>query len=275
MRLLGKIIKELFLVLIVLIWTVPILWIIVLSLKSNIEIFNYPLSLPDPPKFINYVVAWKRINFPILAKNTLIIAFFTLLLGLTFTTMSSFAIARFRLSAKLQNVIFVYFITGMFLPVFVMLSPLFVLINKLGFYDTYLAVILPYVGGCASMNSLILVGAMKGIPQSLEEAAILDGCGVTRILVSILVPILKPAIATVLLLHFLGVWNEFPLVSVMISSTSKITIALAASFFKGLYTVDYATQSAAVMIVTIPQLVVFIIFQRYVIEGIAAGAVKG
>jgi raffinose/stachyose/melibiose transport system permease protein len=270
-----KIIAEFFLLVLVLVWLFPVLWITLLSLKSNLEIFNYPLRLPNPPKFQNYLTAWNKISFPVLMKNTTVIAFFTLLVGTSFTFLSSFAIARFRLSEKLQNLVFLFFISGIFLPVFVLLFPLFLITAKLGLANTHTALVLSYAGGCASMNSLIFVGAMKGVPQSLEEAAVLDGCGVLRIIVNVYVPVLKPAIATVMLLHFLGIWNEFPIVSILINSTSKFTISLAASFFRGMYSTDYATLAAAVLIVTIPQIIIFVAFQRYVIAGVTAGAIKG
>jgi raffinose/stachyose/melibiose transport system permease protein len=270
-----KIIAEFFLVVLVFIWLFPVLWITLLSLKSNLEIFNYPFRLPNPPKFQNYLAAWNKIGFPVLMKNTTVVAFFTLLVGTSFTFLSSFAIARFKLSEKLQNLVFLYFISGIFLPVFVLLFPLFLIMTRLGLADTHAALVLSYSGGVASINSLIFVGAMKGVPQSLEEAAVLDGCGVPRIIFNVYVPVLKPAIATAMLLHFLGIWNEFPIVSILINSMSKFTMAMAASFFRGMYSTDYATLSAAVLIVIVPQLVLFVFFQRYVIAGVTAGAIKG
>jgi raffinose/stachyose/melibiose transport system permease protein len=268
-------VAEFFLLILVLVWLFPLLWIILISLKSNQEIFNYPFRLPNPPKFRNYLAAWNKISFPTLMKNTTIIAFFTLLVGTSCTFLSSFAIARFRLSEKLQNLIFLYFVGGTFIPVFVLLFPLYLITSRLGLGNTHAALVFSYAGGAASMNSLIFVGAMKGVPQSLEEAAVLDGCGVSRIIVNVYVPVLKPAIATVMLLHFLGIWNEFPLASILIRSASKFTISVAASFLRGMYSMDYAVQGAGLLIITIPQIIIFVFFQRYVIAGITAGAIKG
>ena len=271
----SKIISEAIILLCVFLMMVPIFWIVLMSLKSNIEIFNYPFLLPNPPKFQNYTAAWTRVNFLNLMKNTLTIAVFTIIAGTIISIMSSFVIARFRFSAKIQNAFYVYFISGIITPVFVLLFPVYIIIHKMGLHGTYWSIILPYLGWCAPMNTLILVGAMRNVPTALEEAAALDGCGMLRILFNVFVPVLKPTIATIVLVQFLGIWNEFPLASVMINRPVNYTIALAVSFFKGMYTINYAHQTAAIMIVTIPQLIFFIIFQRYVIEGITAGALKG
>ena len=271
----GKVSSEFLMLLFVIMVLAPIIWIFIMSLKSNIEIINYPFMLPGTPKFSNYIESWKKVAFPRLLINTLTVAFYTITLGAFLCTLSSFALARFNYFRKLQQVFFVFFISGIFLPSFVLFVPLYIINFKLGFINTYASLVFPYVGGVTSVNTLIMVGYIRNVPSSFEEAAAIDGCGIIRIIFNIYVPIIKPVIATVLLLHFIGVWNEFPLASIMIQTTSKYTVAFAASFFKGLYSQDIAHQTAAIMIVVIPQLVIFLIFQRYVIEGMTAGSIKG
>jgi raffinose/stachyose/melibiose transport system permease protein len=271
----GKIISESVMFIFILLVLVPIIWIFIMSLKSNIEIYNYPFMLPNPPKFSNYTEAWRGASFPKLIVNTLTLALVTITGGTFLCTLSSFALARFRNHKKLQNGFYMFFISGLFLPGFVIFVPLYIIIHKLGFINTYAGLAFPYVAGCVSFNSLVMVGYIRNIPSSFEEAAVIDGCGVWQIIFRIFVPIIQPVLATVLLLHFIGVWNEFPLASIIIHSASKYTVAFAASFFKSLYLNDTAHQAAAIMIVVIPQLIIFIFFQRYVIEGMTAGAIKG
>jgi len=271
----GKIIAESLMLIFVIMVIVPIIWISIMSLKSNSEIVNYPFSLPNPPRFSNYTDAWWTASFPRLMLNTTTVAIITITLGTFLCTLSSFALARFSNHKKLQHGFFTFFISGIFLPGFVLFVPLYVINHTLGFVNTYAALVIPYGAGCVSFNSLVMVGYIRNIPSSFEEAAAIDGCGVIQILFHIFIPIMQPVLATALLLHFLGVWNEFPLASIMIQSVHKYTIAFGASFFRGLYSVDYARQTAAIMLVVIPQLAIFVFFQRYVIEGMTAGSIKG
>ena len=220
----GKITAESLMLVLVIIVLVPIIWVFIMSLKSNIEIVNFPFSLPNPPKFSNYIQAWRTASFPRLIYNTFALALGTITLGTFLCTLSSFALARFRTHRRLQHAFYVFFISGLFLPVYVLFVPIFIINSKLGFINSYAGLMFPYVGGCVSMNSLIMVGYIRNIPSSLEEAAAIDGCGVIRILFNVFVPIMQPVLATCLLLHFIGVWNEFPLASIMIQSSYKYTV---------------------------------------------------
>lgn len=272
----SKIIRILLLCLCAFIFLVPIVFTIFVSLKTKTEIFTNPLSLPASPQWSNYINAWKTMNFPKLAFNTLIIALLAVGGGVFMVILSSFAIARMKFGQRrLQNSVYTFFIIGTIVPSFVLLFPIYMMDAKLGILNTYWGVVLPYWGWTAPMHTLILVAAFRSIPDTLDEAAIIDGCGSLSVLFKIHLPIIKPAIVTSLIIAFLGIWNEFPLSSVILTSPNVQTIALAASKFKGTFTVDYALMSAGVVLLTIPQIIFFSFFQRYIVSGMTLGSVKG
>ena len=275
MRIIKKVLSEFVVLFLVILTLVPIVWIFLMSLKTNYEIFNHPLNLPNAIRFDNYEDAWELVPFMRLLGNTMYLAFFALIIGTALGIMSSFALARFKHFEKLTKGFYLYFLAGLFVPGFILLFPVFIILSNLGLTNNHWGLILTYVGWSITMNTLLLVAAFRNIPGELEEAAALDGCGVMRICWQIFVPIAKPALATVLLLSFLGIYNEFIFASIMIFSPDKFTIALSASYFTGLFSVDYAGTTAAIMIIVLPQLVLFAFFQRFVIAGIAAGAIKG
>jgi len=275
MRIVKRTLSEIIVLFFVVVTLVPILWIFLMSIKSNIEIFNFPLMLPYRPRWDNYRTAWERVSLPHLAGNTMYIAVFALSIGTTLGILSSFVIARFRHFPKLTKIFYTYYMSGIITPVFILLLPVFLIVSRFGLTDNHWGLILTYIGWSAAMNTLLLVAAFRNVPSELEEAAAIDGCGTLRICWQIFVPAIKPTLATVLLLSFLGVWNEFPLASVLIFNPGQYTIALATSFFKGMYSIDYAVMTSAIMLIVLPQLILFAFFQRFVIEGVTAGAIKG
>jgi len=265
-----------FLLLLALLTVVPVLWAFFLSVKTNNEIFNAPFSLPETWMWSNYAAALKIMKLPTLLKNTLLDELASVSISMLLTIFSSFAISRMRFgNGRLQNTFYMLFISGIIVPVFVILFPVYMINHKLGVLDTLWAMILPHIAWSAPMNTLLMVGSFKSIPESLEEAAIIDGSSLMRVIFGIDMPIMIPTLATVLIISFLGVWNDFSLAVVMLNSAENRTVALAVSLFKGLYSVDYAQMTAAIMILVAPQIFVFSFFQKYIIDGLTVGAVKG
>lgn len=255
------------------IMAIPFIWLIFITFKSNNELFNNPFSLPDNFNFGNYKTAIEIIKLPLLFKNTFILLVFTLFFGLVINFMSSYALSR--MFSKLSRKIYYLFLSGLAVPIYILLFPIYIITIKLQLVGTYASLILPYIAGGISFNILLFVGHLKAFPIEIEEAAIVDGCGLMRLLFSIVIPVLKPVFVTVLLFNFLGIWNEFPVTSILVNNDSMLTVSLAASLFRGRYSVDYTAMSAGVVILMLPQVLVFIIFQKYIIGGMVAGAVKG
>jgi raffinose/stachyose/melibiose transport system permease protein len=273
---LKKPVTFIFLVLLTLLMLIPLLWVLLLSFKTSSEIFTEPLRLPKTWHFENYKTAFVSMHFFRLFKNTMVIATISILGGFIINIMSSFAIARFKFgSGKIQHLFYLYYVSGVIVPVFVLLFPIYVMNAKMHLINTPWSMILPYLGWSVPLDTLLLVGALKSFPASVEDAAVIDGCGIFQLIIKIALPIIKPTLITVLIFSFLGMWNEFPLAVVMINSPENYTIALAVSYFKGMFSVNYSLMTAGIVIITIPQLIFYTIFQRYIIEGVTSGAVKG
>lgn len=271
-----KICKTIFLILTSLAFLFPLLWIIQISLKTNTQVFTDPFALPLPPQWVNYYHAFQTIDFFTLFKNTFFVTVASISVGIALAVLASFAIARMRFgSGRLQRFFYNYYVLGMLIPTFILLYPLFRMSVALGTNNTLWSVILPYWGFTAPLHSMIFVTAFKGIPTELDEAAAIDGCGCFRILLTVDLPLIKPAIATSMIIAILGCWNEYPLSSVMLISNDLWTLSLAASKFQGLYSANYAEMAAAIVILTIPQLIIFAFFQKQIQDGVVSGAVKG
>lgn len=269
-------IKEILLLLIVICGIIPLIWVVFLSVKSNTEIFANPLSWPEEFMWINYVTAFNKIPWSKMLRNTFTEMAVALPVGMIISFLSSFAIARVRFgNEKWNETVYTYFLAGIIIPTFVMLFPVYQIINKIGLYDNLMGLVMVHISWCAPMNTVIMVNALRGIPNELEEAAVIDGAGVWKLLRTIYVPLTKPTLVTIFILSFIGIWNDYVLAKTMLVNNANSTISMAASLFKGLYSSDYATMTASIVILILPQLVVFSVLQKQIVDGITAGAVKG
>lgn len=253
----------------------PFVWTIVMSFKTDTEIINTPLSLPAVWNFENYKRALQTLDIFSMYKNTFFIVFVTQIISLVITFMSSFAICRMKFkNKKLRNFLYDYYLIGISVPIYILLFPVYRVNIRLGVLDTPWSLILPYIAITIPFNTLLFVGFMRGFPRELEEAAIIDGCGLFQLCTKVVVPILKPVIATVTVFNVIYNWNEFPFAVTYISSPSKYTVSLATSMFKGAYSRDYSAMIAAAVLIMIPQLVFYAVLQKQIIAGMTEGAVK-
>ena len=253
----------------------PILWITMLSFHQSDSILSDPFSL-DSLTFDNYRTAIASLPLVQMYTNTIIIAVVAVSLGTIVSFMVSYALTRmvFRRPAT-QSFLRFYVLAGLTVPVYVLLFPVYRLDLALGIYGTYLAVIVPYIAVSIPFNTLLLTGFLRDFPGELEEAAIMDGAGLFRICWSVVLPTMRPILATIVIFNVVYVFNEFPFVSILINDPDLATVSLAVSRFQGQYTVDYGGMMAAATLVLLPQLAIYAIFQRHVIAGLTAGAVKG
>ncbi len=275
-RQVGTFLGVLLLTIVTLIVVAPFLWVTFLSFKSNTELIIDPLKLPTIIDFGNYIRAFTTLNLAVLYKNTILVSVVALLFGMTFSYLSSFAISQFIFkSTKVRNSIYYFLIMGLAIPVYILLFPIYRISITFRLINTYASLIIPYIAIHMSFNTLLFVGFMREFPKAIEEAAIIDGCNLMALIAKVVIPITKPVIATVLIFDLLYNWNEFPFAVTLLNKAYMFTISLGISFFKGEYTMDYAAMMAATVIILIPQLIIFGFFQRYIIEGMTAGAVKG
>lgn len=271
---LGKVVKNILLVLVVLLMLLPLIWTVFISLKSGYEIAMDPIALPSSPKWENYIEVFTKVPWGYMIKNTAMILIVVLPVGMALQFCNSFAISRIHFgNDKWNNRLLLYYLFSMMVPSFVTIFPVYMIINKLGLFDSVGGLILVHLGTAG--NVLLLVGSFNGIPSELEEAAAIDGCSFWGILTKIYVPLMRSTITTLLILSFIGIWNNYALARTMIITPENRPISMATTIFKGLYDTDYGLMGAAIVTLTVPQLAVFAAFQKHIIGGITAGAVKG
>ena len=272
----GAVVGNVLLFLLVFLSAVPVLWLIHLSLKTNTEIMTDPIALPKQVQWVNYLDAFRTIPFFSMIRNTAIVILISVPAAMLFAIFAAFAVGRMRFgSGKLQSRVYTYFVCGVIMPTCVMILPIYLVMVKLKLYDTLWSTIFTHIGWTAPMNMMIMVAGFRSVPDSLEEAAVIDGCSILQMLFRILVPITKPVISTAFIMTFLACWNDFPLAKIMLNSPSVRTLSIAAAYFKGQFSTNYALMTAGCVILIVPQLLIFTVFQRYIIEGVTAGAVKG
>lgn len=255
---------------------VPFIWMIVLSFQDNQTILTNPFSLPESLNFDNYKRALETLDMGLLYKNTFIIAAVSVSVEMIITFMSSFAISRLIFKReKLKNGLYYFLIIGLAIPPFILLFPIYRITISLGLENTYLSLILPYIATSISFNTLLFTGFLKDFPSEIEEAAVIDGCNLFTLCTKVVFPVVKPVVMTIFIFNILYIWNEYPFAVTLISDSSHMTIPLAISEFKGRYNIDYGGIVSASLLFIIPQLVFYGIFQKHIIEGMTAGAVKG
>lgn len=253
----------------------PVLWIAMLSFQPSENILGNPLDFTHLT-FDNYVNAIQSLPLLRMYANTILIAVVAVTVGTAISFMSSFALTRmvFR-RRRLQSATRFYLLAGLAVPVYILLFPVYRLDLALGVFGTYWALIIPYVAVSIPFNTLLMTGFLREFPAEVEEAAIIDGAGLWRLCWSVVLPLMRPVIATILIFNIVYVFNEFPFASILINDPNLVTVSLAVSRFQGQYTVNYGGMMAAATMVLLPQLVIYAVFQRHVIAGMTAGAVKG
>ncbi len=272
-KLLVLVLFYIFIIVLCVLWLFPLLFIVLTAFKTPAEFFSRSmLSLPETLRVDNFVKAWKDADLGQYIKNGAIVSFFKVPLGILIESLAAFAMTRLGLRHK--NGIFMFFLLGMMIPMQVALVGLNVAFTRTGLTNTYFGLFYVYIGFGIPFGILVLRGFFRTIPAEIDEAARIDGCGNLKLYGNIMLPIIKPAVATLFILDFLSTWNEFLLASVLITDNKKRTVAAGLLGFFGEFNTDYSLLCAGVLISIIPVLVVYIFFQRYFVEGLA-GAVKG
>lgn len=253
----------------------PLLWIALLSFQPSDKILSDPFSFVSLT-VDNYARAITSLPLLQMYGNTILIAVISVTVGAVVSFMAAFALTRmvFR-RRRAQSAMRLYLLAGLAVPVYILLFPVYRLDLALGVFGTYAALILPYIAVSIPFNILLLTGFLREFPAEIEEAAIIDGVGLWRLCTSIVLPLMRPVIATILIFNVVYVFNEFPFASILINDPDMVTVSLAVSRFQGQYTVDYGGMMASATLVLLPQLVIYALFQRHVIAGMTVGAVKG
>jgi raffinose/stachyose/melibiose transport system permease protein len=247
----------------------PLLILIFASLKSLPEFFKNPTGLPTSFSLDNFTEAWSLANFPGYLMNSLIYTTVATALFVVMSVFVAFPIARGYVRGA--GAMLTLYVVALFLPP--ALIPQFQLILNLGLYNTRQGYILLFL--INPIGLIILVNYIKSIPRELDESAAIDGCGYIRFVWSILMPLIRPAIATVTVIHAIGIWNELILANVYLTNEDLYPITKGLIVFEGVYGSDWPKLASAVLMLMFPMLVLFMFLQRYIISGLTAGAVKG
>ncbi len=255
------------------IWMTPMIIALLTGLRSNDEMLTYGfLSWPRKIIFTNFIDAWSKGGLINYIPNSFIITIPSLVMTIFFASLSAYALAKFNFPGR--KLILAVFIAGMMLPFQILLMPVFKLSEFLGIYDTYWALIGIHTAFQLGFCTFVLRNYMMTIPDSLTEAARIDGCQEFIIYWKIIVPLVIPAMAAIATLEFTWIFNDFlwPLILIQTDKLMPVTAGLAK--LKGQYVTDYGIITAGALLATIPTIVVFVALQRFFIEGLTMGSNK-
>lgn len=257
----------------------PLVWLLFFSLKNNQEVFNLPpLSLPTNPKWENYSKVWEAGNIGVYFLNSVWITLAATALTVVIASLVTFAITRMKW--KGSSLVLGLFMLAMMIPVHSTLIPLFSMFNKVRIFgdnliDNPLSLILTYVAFNMPITIMILLGFYYALPKEVEEASVIDGCSVNRMFFRIVFPMTSSVLATTAIINIIYNWNEFIFVNTFISSDNLKTLTVGVQNFIGQYTTDWGAIGATLMISILPILIAFLFLSDRIVEGIAAGSVKG
>lgn len=263
--------KYLFLMMAAIVSLYPFIWVVLTSLKDNNEIYGNAFGLPKVYLWDNYTEAWKGASVGQSFLNSMVVCMSTLVLLSIITTMGSYILTR----VYRNNFLSTYFSLGIMIPVHALLIPSVLIFKNIHLTDNLFGLVIMYAAMNISFSMFIINGFMESIPKELDEAATIDGCGKGKLFFHIIFPLTKPGIATVATLAFLNCWNDLLMGLVLISTPAKKTLSMAISALKGAYITQYGLLCAGFVISIVPVVVMYLLFQRQVIAGMTAGAVKG
>jgi len=249
------------------VFALPLYWMLASSLKPDYQIFaSPPVWWPNPPRWQNYREALTALPFGRFAANTLLIAVSTIVGHLLSCSLAAYGFARLQAPGK--GVLFAVLLATLMLPYPVVMVPLFILFARLGWVNTFLPLIVPAFFGNA-FYIFLLRQAFLQIPVDLEDAAMMDGANTLQVLRYILLPLSRPALATVAIFTFQYAWNDFLGPLIFLHDQSLYTVTLGLSFFRGSYTVNWAYLMASSLVMTLPVIAVFFLAQRQFMAGLA------
>ena len=270
--------KEVWVYIVFCIWALinlfPVYWMFTFSLKSNTEIFGENVAgLPKEWLWSNYARAVKIGHIEKYFLNSIIIAVVTILIVMLVSLMATYALTRFIWQGRKRMNSF--FMLGLTIPIHAALVPIYVTLSRLDLLNKYISLIIPYTAFSLAMGILICTGFMQELPMDLDEAACIDGCGTWRIFFRIIVPLMKPAVATVSIYTFLQCWNELMFANNFISDSAHKTLPVGIQSLSGQFTTDWGPIGAALVMATFPTLIFYAFFSKKIQESFIAGAIKG
>jgi multiple sugar transport system permease protein len=269
---LGSILLHAVLILVAMSMVVPLLWMVSTSLKDISQVFRIPPTwIPDPAVWSNYPDSWTALPFARAYFNSFYIAAIVVSSQLLTCSMAGYAFAR--INFPFRDTIFILFLATLMIPHQITIIPTYLIMRDLGWLDTHLALIVP-PALFSAFGVFLLRQFIKSLPEELEESAILDGANRWRIYWQIIVPLIKAPLAALAIFSFLAQWNSFFNPNIFLTTPEKFTIPVLLNQFRGLYVTDWTLMMAATTLAVIPVLIIYLIGQRYIIEGVALTGLK-
>jgi N-acetylglucosamine transport system permease protein len=254
--------------------TVPLLWAVTSSLKTDREILTSPWTLPRQPRFDNWSRAWEEASIGRYVGNSAIVVGAALVLTMLLGSTVAYALARYPFRGN--RIIYYTFVSGLLFPVFLALVPLFFVVEQLGLLGTYPGLILVYTAYALPFTVFFLHAFFRSLPTALAEAAFLDGCSHWGVLVRVMLPLARPGLISIAIFNFLGLWNQYLLPLVLNPDPDRYVLAqgLAALSVSQGYRSDWSGLFAGLTIAMLPVLAAYVLFQRQIRMGLTAGAIR-
>jgi raffinose/stachyose/melibiose transport system permease protein len=247
----------------------PLFLLVNTALKTQPEFMKNAIALTKSLNFQNFTDAWNKANFGTLLINSLLYTGGATSIYIVTAVFVAFPISRGYV--KGANLLLILFLIALFLPP--ALIPQFQLMLRLGLYNTRIGYVMLFLAN--PIGVIILVNYIKTVPRELDEAAALDGCGYVRYVTLIVFPLIRPAIATATVLHAIGIWNDLVTATIYLTNKSYYPITRGLIVFQGVYGNNWPLLAAAVLMLTIPMVLLYLLLQRYIISGLTQGSVKG
>jgi N-acetylglucosamine transport system permease protein len=253
----------------------PMVWVIVSAFKSDAEIFMSPWMPPAELMWDNFVRAWSKANIGLYLLNTMTVNLPAIFFTLLFSAMAAYVLSRFDFPGN--RIIFYAFLGGMLFPIFLALVPLFFLLNSLHILNSHFGLILVYIAYSLPFTVFFLTGFFKTLPTELLEAATIDGANQLQLFFLIAIPLAQNGLVSMGIFNFLGMWNQYILPLVLLTSNEKYVLSQGLAFLQHQqrYQSDWSGLFAAVVIVMLPTLIVYVVFQNQIQRGLTVGALKG
>jgi raffinose/stachyose/melibiose transport system permease protein len=251
----------------------PFVLMVFSSFKSTGEIFESPFSLPLNPSVDAYQRAWGIGHFSDYFFNSVIVTLSAVVIILVVGSLAAYPIGRYDFKGR--NFLYVYFLSGLMLPIKLGIVPIFLLMKTLGLYDTRLSLVLIYAASGMPFTIFVLSGFFRTLPKDLEDAARIDGANEWHIYWRIMLPLIRPALATVAIFNFIPLWNDFFFPLILIQTDELKTIPAGMANLFGTFQTDWAMIFAGLTIGSLPLIVLFLFASKHIIKGLTAGAVKG
>lgn len=267
-----KILTFLFVSAVVIISTIPFIWVLSSSFKGNAEIMSSMSGFPSGLHFSNYTSAFNLAPLVIFYKNSVIVASIATILNLIVFSMAAYVIVR--CTFRFKKTIIITFSLALVIPGAALLQPLYNTLSATHLYDTLIGLIIVYAALGLPTTFYIMMSYFQTIPYTLEEAAYIDGAGFFRTFIQIILPLTRPAFATAGVLQFLFCWNEFQFALTLTGDKMHRTLPIALYYFKSSFASDYGAMFAATVLVTIPSIIIYILMQKQIISGLVSGSVK-